>query len=108
MCRLSVKVETADGTRRVPATLSPAREHLPRAQKAAPAPTPPMPMPPMPPPIMPRYFSVDITDPIEPARNADGRIDIKGTMQAITSVVEGWVREHPEQWLWLHHRWRER
>jgi KDO2-lipid IV(A) lauroyltransferase len=27
-------------------------------------------------------------------------------MQAITSVVEGWVREHPEQWLWLHRRWR--
>ena len=53
-------------------------------------------------------FSVEITDPIEPARDADGRIDIKGTMQAITAVVEGWVREHPEQWLWLHRRWRER
>jgi Kdo2-lipid IVA lauroyltransferase/acyltransferase len=53
-------------------------------------------------------FSVDITDPVEPARDTDGRIDIKGTMQAITAVVEGWVREHPEQWLWLHHRWRER
>ncbi len=53
-------------------------------------------------------FSVDITDPIEPARDADGRLDLKGTMQAITAVVEGWVREHPEQWLWLHHRWRER
>ena len=28
-------------------------------------------------------------------------------MQVITDVVEGWVREHPEQWLWLHRRWRE-
>jgi len=27
-------------------------------------------------------------------------------MQAITHVIEGWVREHPEQWLWLHRRWR--
>jgi KDO2-lipid IV(A) lauroyltransferase len=51
-------------------------------------------------------FSVDITDPVEPSRDAFGRIDIKRTMQAITSVIEGWVREHPEQWLWLHRRWR--
>jgi KDO2-lipid IV(A) lauroyltransferase len=51
-------------------------------------------------------FSVEITDPVEPARDADGRIDIAGTMQAITAVIEGWVREHPEQWLWLHRRWR--
>ncbi len=51
-------------------------------------------------------FSVEITEAIMPARDADGRIDVKGTMQRITSVVEGWVREHPEQWLWLHRRWR--
>jgi Kdo2-lipid IVA lauroyltransferase/acyltransferase len=51
-------------------------------------------------------FRVDLTEPIEPPRDADGKIDIKGTMQAITSVVEGWVREYPEQWLWVHRRWR--
>ena len=51
-------------------------------------------------------FWIEITDPIEPRRDADGRIDTQGTMQAITSVIEGWVREHPEQWLWLHRRWR--
>ncbi len=51
-------------------------------------------------------FWGELTDPIEPARDASGRIDVQGTMQVITSVVEGWVREHPEQWLWLHRRWR--
>ena len=35
-----------------------------------------------------------------------GKIDIQGTMQAVTSVVEGWIREYPDQWLWLHRRWR--
>jgi Kdo2-lipid IVA lauroyltransferase/acyltransferase len=51
-------------------------------------------------------FRVDITEAVPPRRDSDGRIDITATMQAITSVVEGWVREHPEQWLWLHRRWR--
>jgi Kdo2-lipid IVA lauroyltransferase/acyltransferase len=51
-------------------------------------------------------FRIDLTEAIEPARDADGRVDIAGTMQIVTSVVEGWVREHPEQWLWLHRRWR--
>jgi KDO2-lipid IV(A) lauroyltransferase len=51
-------------------------------------------------------FRIDITEEIAPARGRDGKIDIEGTMQIITSVVEGWVREHPEQWLWVHRRWR--
>jgi KDO2-lipid IV(A) lauroyltransferase len=51
-------------------------------------------------------FRIDLTDAIEPRRDAEGKIDVEGTMQVITSVVEGWVREHPEQWLWVHRRWR--
>jgi len=51
-------------------------------------------------------FRIDVTEEIAPARDADGKVDIEGTMQVITSVVEGWVREHPEQWLWVHRRWR--
>jgi KDO2-lipid IV(A) lauroyltransferase len=27
-------------------------------------------------------------------------------MQIIMGVVEGWIRENPEQWLWQHRRWR--
>jgi Kdo2-lipid IVA lauroyltransferase/acyltransferase len=53
-------------------------------------------------------FRAELTEAITPARDASGRVDIQGTMQAITSVVETWVREYPEQWLWLHRRWRER
>jgi Kdo2-lipid IVA lauroyltransferase/acyltransferase len=51
-------------------------------------------------------FWGEVSDPVEPVRDAEGRIDIKGTTQAITSVIEGWIREYPEQWLWLHRRWR--
>jgi Kdo2-lipid IVA lauroyltransferase/acyltransferase len=51
-------------------------------------------------------FRAELTEAIPPVRGADGRIDVQGTTQAITDVIEGWIREYPEQWLWLHRRWR--
>jgi KDO2-lipid IV(A) lauroyltransferase len=52
-------------------------------------------------------FQLLATEAIEAPRDAEGKIDVERTMQAITDVVEGWIREHPEQWLWVHRRWRE-
>jgi KDO2-lipid IV(A) lauroyltransferase len=51
-------------------------------------------------------FRAEVSEEVKPVRDASGKIDIQGTTQAITSVVEGWIREYPEQWLWLHRRWR--
>jgi Kdo2-lipid IVA lauroyltransferase/acyltransferase len=51
-------------------------------------------------------FRAELTEEVQPVRDEHGKIDIQGTTQAITSVVEGWIREYPEQWLWLHRRWR--
>ena len=51
-------------------------------------------------------FRAELSEEVKPVRDAAGQIDITGTMQAITSVVEGWIREYPDQWLWLHRRWR--
>lgn len=51
-------------------------------------------------------FRIELTEEIPPARDANGDIDVQGTMQAITSVIEGWIRDYPDQWLWLHRRWR--
>jgi KDO2-lipid IV(A) lauroyltransferase len=52
-------------------------------------------------------FQLLATEAIDTPRDAEGKIDVERTMQMITDVVEGWVREHPEQWLWLHKRWRD-
>ncbi len=49
---------------------------------------------------------LEMTPEIEMPRDADGLIDVDGATARMTEVVEGWVREHPEQWFWVHNRWR--
>jgi KDO2-lipid IV(A) lauroyltransferase len=51
-------------------------------------------------------FWSEITDPVEPVRDPGGQINVAGTTQVIANVVEAWIREHPDQWLWQHRRWR--
>jgi KDO2-lipid IV(A) lauroyltransferase len=50
-------------------------------------------------------FRLEITDELVLPRTEDGDIDIRGTTELVNSIVEGWVREYPEQWLWIHRRW---
>jgi len=51
-------------------------------------------------------FRIELTDAVAAPRDGEGRVAVQATTQLITSIVEGWIREHPEQWLWLHRRWR--
>ena len=51
-------------------------------------------------------FRIELTEAIVPKRDHEGLVDVVATTQMITTIIEGWVREHPEQWLWLHRRWR--
>jgi KDO2-lipid IV(A) lauroyltransferase len=50
-------------------------------------------------------FRLEITEELVLPRTRDGDIDIRGTTELVNKVVEGWVREYPEQWLWIHRRW---
>jgi KDO2-lipid IV(A) lauroyltransferase len=52
-----------------------------------------------------RLFS-EMTPPLELPRDEKGRIDADATNRLIHGVVESWIREHPDQWLWMHDRWR--
>jgi KDO2-lipid IV(A) lauroyltransferase len=45
---------------------------------------------------------------IELARSGDLEADIKANTQKFTSVIEDYVRKYPEQWLWVHRRWKTR
>jgi KDO2-lipid IV(A) lauroyltransferase len=51
-------------------------------------------------------FRASLTEEVVPVRDANGEVDVQATTQKINSVIEGWVRDNPEQWLWLHRRWR--
>ena len=51
-------------------------------------------------------FRIELGDAIEIARKDNGQIDMGGTTQIMADIIEGWVREYPEQWLWLHDRWK--
>jgi len=51
-------------------------------------------------------FRLEITDPLDLPRSAEGDIDIAKTTALIQGVVESWIREYPEQWIWFHRRWR--
>ena len=53
-----------------------------------------------------RRFRIAAEGPFALPRAADGRIDVQQATQLITSVVERWIREYPDQWLWFHRRWR--
>jgi KDO2-lipid IV(A) lauroyltransferase len=49
---------------------------------------------------------LELTPQLDLPRDGEGLIDVAGATAAINRLVEGWVREHPEQWFWLHDRWR--
>jgi KDO2-lipid IV(A) lauroyltransferase len=49
---------------------------------------------------------LELTGPIDLPRDGEGLIDVEAATVEINRIVEGWVREHPEQWFWLHDRWR--
>jgi len=45
---------------------------------------------------------------IELVRTGDDVTDIRENTQRFTRVIENYVRRHPDQWLWLHRRWKTR
>jgi KDO2-lipid IV(A) lauroyltransferase len=53
-----------------------------------------------------RRFRITAEGPFDLPRDPGGRIDVQRSTQMITSVIERWVTENPDQWLWFHRRWR--
>lgn len=45
---------------------------------------------------------------VELVRTGDLEVDIVTNTQKFTQVIEDYVRKYPEQWLWVHRRWKTR
>jgi KDO2-lipid IV(A) lauroyltransferase len=46
--------------------------------------------------------------PLDPPDTGDRERDVLAFMQDLNDRLERFVREHPEQWYWLHRRWKTR
>jgi KDO2-lipid IV(A) lauroyltransferase len=46
--------------------------------------------------------------PLDWAASGNRQDEIARLTQALTTEIEGWVRARPEQWLWMHRRWKTR
>lgn len=53
-----------------------------------------------------RRFLLKIDQPLVINRTGDEQADVQLLTQQFTSVVEDFVRRYPDQWLWIHRRWR--
>lgn len=47
-------------------------------------------------------------DIIEPLNTGDRKADIEGTTALYTAAVERVIRAYPDQWIWIHRRWKTR
>jgi KDO2-lipid IV(A) lauroyltransferase len=50
------------------------------------------------------HFGPEVTIP----HTDDVAADILAGTQICTSVIESWIRRYPDQWLWIHRRWKTR
>jgi KDO2-lipid IV(A) lauroyltransferase len=50
-------------------------------------------------------FQLTVYPPLPLPRSHDRHADAAILMAAVNRTLEGWIRDRPEQWLWVHRRW---
>jgi KDO2-lipid IV(A) lauroyltransferase len=51
-------------------------------------------------------LTIIIEPPVQIVRTDDLRDDLRSNTQTMTDIIERAVRKYPDQWLWLHKRWK--
>jgi KDO2-lipid IV(A) lauroyltransferase len=55
-----------------------------------------------------RKYRLCFDQPVPLIRSGNDDRDIEANTAKFTKVIEAWVRRYPEQWLWVHRRWKTR
>jgi Kdo2-lipid IVA lauroyltransferase/acyltransferase len=55
-----------------------------------------------------RKYRLRFEPTVELSRTGDEECDVRENTQRFTRVIEEFVRAHPDQWLWVHKRWKTR
>lgn len=50
-------------------------------------------------------FRITFEPPVRWTPSGDARADAETLMRQLHGIMEGWIRERPEQWFWVHKRW---
>jgi Kdo2-lipid IVA lauroyltransferase/acyltransferase len=51
------------------------------------------------------HFRLTLHPPLDLPRTGDRDADVAALMRMVNATLEGWIRERPEQWFWVHSRW---
>ncbi|MDD5005034.1 MAG: lysophospholipid acyltransferase family protein [Candidatus Omnitrophica bacterium] len=51
---------------------------------------------------------IKILEPYNLEKASDTRETVLLNAAKITKIIEGWIKENPEQWFWIHSRWKSR
>ena len=50
-------------------------------------------------------FRLTVYPPLETPARGTSEDDAYAIMSRVNAIIEGWIRERPDQWLWVHRRW---
>ncbi len=53
-------------------------------------------------------YGLHFGEEIELVKTGDADADATANTSLFTAVIEGYIRQYPEQWLWMHRRWKTR
>ena len=53
------------------------------------------------------HFRLTVFPPLALPRSGNSHADEAALMTQVNAILESWIRDRPEQWLWVHRRWTD-